>query len=361
MNKKIIFTSGGTGGHIFPAINLMKYFSRKGHKVLLVTDKRGKNFINNYSTYRSITINTTTPTNKSFLKKIISYMIIFFAILKSILIIIKERPNIIFGFGGYVSFPISFASKFFKIPLIIYENNMILGRANKKLSPIAKKILLGFKTPINLKEDYKSKAFYTGNILSEDIINYSTGDKNKDKNKKNFTILILGGSQGAEVFGKIIPSTIKMIKEKGYEIEILQQCISNQKDSIIKFYDENLIKNNTFTFSKNILNLMSSCDLAISRCGASTTAELTQTCTPFIAVPLPQSIDNHQYLNAKYYKNKGCCWLIEQHNFSVTNLFNIIMDILKNKKKLEDIKSIMKKNDNKDVYGKIEKAIEELI
>ena len=108
MNKKIIFTSGGTGGHIFPAINLMKYFSKKGNKVLLVTDNRGKNFISNYSTHRSKIINTASPTNKNFFNKIISYIKILFAILKSAMIILKEKPNLIFGCGGYVSFPISF-------------------------------------------------------------------------------------------------------------------------------------------------------------------------------------------------------------------------------------------------------------
>jgi UDP-N-acetylglucosamine--N-acetylmuramyl-(pentapeptide) pyrophosphoryl-undecaprenol N-acetylglucosamine transferase len=359
MNKKIIFTTGGSGGHIFPAINLMKYFSKKGYKILLVTDKRGKNFINNYSSHRSIIINTSSPTNKNYFKKIISYIIIFFAILKSFFLIIKEKPNLIFGLGGYVSFPISFASKFFKVPLIIYENNMTLGRANKKLLPIAKKIILTFKTPINLNKRYYDKIFYSGNILSEDIINYSIKEKNIDN--KYFSILILGGSQGAEIFGRIIPPAIKMIKDKGYEIKIFQQCILSQKNSIIEFYNSNLIKNNIFIFSNNILNLMTSCDLAISRSGASTTAELTKTLTPFVAVPLPQSIDNHQYLNANYYKEKGCCWIIEQNNFTTINLFNFLMDILKNKKKLIDIKLNMKKNDNGNSYNKIETLIEGLI
>ena len=359
MNKKIIFTSGGTGGHIFPAINLMKYFSKKGNKVLLVTDNRGKNFINNYSTYRSKIINTDSPTNKNFFKKIISYIKILFAILKSAMIIVKEKPNLIFGCGGYVSFPISYVSKFFKVPLVIYENNMTFGRANEKLSPIAKKIFLGFKVPENLSEKYKDKTLYTGSILSEDIINYSI--ENKNNKSKNLSILVLGGSQGAEVFGKIVPPTIKMIKEKGYEVEITQQCISSQKNSIEEFYDKNAIKHNIFTFSKNILNLMSSCDFAISRCGAGTTAELVKILIPFIAVPLPQSIDNHQYLNAKYYKDKGFCWLMEQDNFNTINLLNLIINILENKKKIIDMKLKMKKNGKKDTYVEIARAIEGLI
>ena len=66
MTKKIIFSSGGTGGHIFPAINLMKYFSNKGYDVLLVTDIRGNSFLNNYTRFRSYIIRTDTPSNKNF-------------------------------------------------------------------------------------------------------------------------------------------------------------------------------------------------------------------------------------------------------------------------------------------------------
>ena len=87
MNKKIIFSAGGTGGHIFPAINLMKDFCQKGYKVVLVTDKRGKNFINNYSEFKSYILKTDTPTNKKFLDKILSLLVIFYSLLRSILIL----------------------------------------------------------------------------------------------------------------------------------------------------------------------------------------------------------------------------------------------------------------------------------
>ena len=359
MPKKIIFSAGGTGGHIFPAINLMKYFSRKGYDVLLVTDKRGKNFLKKFSKFNSLIINVNSPTNKNLIEKILSYSIIFYSILKSILILLKEKPVLVFGFGGYVSFPVSFVSKFFRIPLIIYENNLVLGRANKRLLAISKKLLLGIKTPINLPEKYKKKTLYVGNILREEIINHSSPEKNY--NDKNFSLLVLGGSQGAEVFGEIIPPVVKMIKDEGYEIEINQQCIEKQKNIITSFYNEHKIKNNIFDFTDNILNLILSADLAISRSGGSTTAELVQTLTPFIAVPLPQSMDNHQYLNAKYYKDKGCCWLIEQKNLTIIKLFNLIMEIMKDKQKLKNIRENMKKNDSRDVYIKVEESIRELI
>ena len=82
-----------------------------------------------------------------------SFIIIFFAIIKSISILKKERPDLIIGFGGYVSFPISFASKFFNIPLTIYEPNIVVGKANKYLLSVAKKIFLGK----DIKEKFHEK------------------------------------------------------------------------------------------------------------------------------------------------------------------------------------------------------------
>ena len=157
MNKKIIFSTGGTGGHIFPALNLMKHFSEKGHEVLIVTDKKGKEFIKDYSQFKSYILNTETFTNKGIVKKFLSLFIILFAIVKSIIILKKEKPNIIFGFGGYVSFPISFASRFFKLPLIIYENNIIIGRANKYLLSFSKKILLAKSLNKKMSQKIKKK------------------------------------------------------------------------------------------------------------------------------------------------------------------------------------------------------------
>jgi UDP-N-acetylglucosamine--N-acetylmuramyl-(pentapeptide) pyrophosphoryl-undecaprenol N-acetylglucosamine transferase len=101
--------------------------------------------------------------------------------------------------------------------------------------------------------------------------------------------------------------------------------------------------------------------LAITRCGASTTAELVHTQTPFIAVPLPNSIDNHQYLNAKYYENKGCCWMLEQDYFNTENLFNLIIEAVKNKNKLEYIRENMRKNYDNNVYNNIENEIKDYI
>jgi UDP-N-acetylglucosamine--N-acetylmuramyl-(pentapeptide) pyrophosphoryl-undecaprenol N-acetylglucosamine transferase len=150
----------------------------------------------------------------------------------------------------------------------------------------------------------------------------------------------------------------------------MQQCAKNQKDEIKKIYEENNIKNYVFEFDKDILNLMSSSNLAITRCGATTTAELAQTKTPFIAVPLPNSIDNHQLFNARYYESRFCCWILEQkeilhsqRSFNEKNLYDLIVDIIEKKNRLETkrVQEFMKQISNKNVYQNIENEIKGII
>ncbi len=356
MKKKIIFTSGGTGGHIFPAVHLMKHFIEKGYEVILITDVRGSGFLKSSAEFRTYILKIETPTKKNLFKKILSFFSIFNSIIQSIIILRKEKPSLIFGLGGYVSFPASLASRILNLPLVTYENNAVLGRANRYLLPIVKKIFIAREIEINFPSKYKKKTYKIGPILDKRINDYYKFEKKEDG---VFSILILGGSQGAEIFGRVVPEVMKMIKKQGHNIKIIQQCVKDQKSQIKYFYEKNEIEHYVFDFDTNILKLISLSDLAITRCGASATAELSHALTPFIAVPLPQSIDNHQYLNAKYYENKGCCWILEQKNFNTKNLFNLIMDTILNKNKLKKIRENMKKNYSNDVYSNIEKEIKE--
>ena len=354
-NKKIIFTSGGTGGHIFPAIGIMNYLAAKGYTVVLVTDPRGNQYIRKNMKFKCYTLNTDTLAYKNIFKKIFSVTKIFFSVLNSFFILKKEKPNLIFGLGGYVSFPVSIASKILNIPLVIYEGNIILGKTNKYLLPLAKKLLVANEEISNYSKKYSNKIYNVGNILRNDVFEKFSTKKKKDGEK--FSILVLGGSQGAKIFGDIVPETIKKIQDKGYDINIHQQCIAIQKNSLINYYNSNSIENNVFEFSNNIFDLISRADLVISRCGASTSAELVQMQAPFIAVPYPIAVDNHQLFNAKYYEKKGCCWLLEQYKFNSNNLFNLIMQILEDRKVLDHVRENMKKNFNKDVNKNVEREL----
>ena len=194
-----------------------------------------------------------------------------------------------------------------------------LVHSNKYLSSFSKKILLSKKIIKGFPEKYIKKTHEVGSILDKNIINCSPIIKNNNGGK--FSILILGGSQGAEIFGDIVPKVVLDIVTN-CRINIIQQAVPEQVNEIKNIYNENKIENYVFSFHEDIFELMSKADLAISRCGSSTLGELEYLGIPFIAIPYPFAKDNHQHQNAIHYKKKGYCWLLSQKNLTFDSFFH---------------------------------------
>ena len=127
LKKDIIIATGGTGGHIFPAVSLADYLNKNGFETVITTDKRGLKFIDDKHAHKTFIINSSTLSKKNIL---ISACKILFAIFSSLFFLIKKKPKFIFGMGGYASFPVCFAGIILKIPFVIYENNLLIGKAN---------------------------------------------------------------------------------------------------------------------------------------------------------------------------------------------------------------------------------------
>ena len=169
---------------------------------------------------------------------------------------------------------------------------------------------------------------------------YKLNSINKSKNK--FTLLIVGGSQGAEIFDKNLKNSIVSISKK-IPIKVIQQTKENNISSLSEFYLKNNVENKIFSFDKNFSDYMKKADFCITRAGASTLAELSLLNIPFLAVPLPTSKDNHQFENANFYKNMDCCWIIEQNYFNeriedmLRNILNDKTDYLKKKENLKKL------------------------
>tara|TARA_B100000795_G_C22687262_1_gene394156 strand:- start:140 stop:940 length:801 start_codon:yes stop_codon:yes gene_type:complete len=261
--------------------------------------------------------------------------------------------------GGYSSFPVCVAAKILRIPFIVYENNLYIGKANRYLLPYAKKIFVAHSELEGVPEKYQEKICKIGNIIREEIINFQEIPKNNYRDKK-IQILILGGSQAAKMFADKLPQIFKKCKDIKIPFKIYQHCLPEQNQFLTSFYKNYDIEFEIFNFSSNILEYFSKVNLAITRSGSSMLAELLNANIPFISVPLPTSADNHQLKNAIYYKKNGYSYLIEEKNLN-KKLFELIKLMHEDRSLLEQIVKKQKQYSDKEVYQNIDREIDKII
>ena len=350
-NKKIIVATGGTGGHVFPAVSLTNYLDSIGFDLTLTTDKRGHKFIDSKFIKNTKIINSYSFNKKKFFTSIFN---ILFSIISSFIFLFKAKPKFIFGMGGYASFPICFAGIILKIPFIIYENNLFIGKANRFLIPFAKKIFISYKDIEGIKVKYKDKTIIVGNIIREKIINNSRVNKNETYNSLN--ILILGGSQAAKIFAEVLPDILIECKKKMINLKIYQQCLNEQKLNLQKKYEKFNVNHELFSFTFDILKYYNLSNLVITRAGSSALAELLNCKIPIISIPLATSSENHQFKNAQYFMKKGYGFIVEEKNIK-NELFNLLQSIHKDKSVLNLIKKNQEKHSDINVFTIIKKEI----
>ncbi len=356
--NKILIATGGTGGHVFPAYSLAQHFLSKKIIVKIITDKRGLKYLKNYKDIKLKVITSATIFNKNPLLLALSLFKIFTACTSSLIFLIKFKPKIVFGMGGYASFPVCIAAKLLAIPFIIYENNLLLGKANKYLLSISYKAFVSYQELEGITEKNKTKITEVGNIIRKDILNFSQNKNNLKDNRLN--LLILGGSQAAKSFAEKLPKILKKCKENNIKIKIFQQCLLSQKIDLENTYRLLNIECEIFNFSYDLIKYFAKTNLAITRSGSSMLAELLNCNIPIISVPLPSSADNHQLKNAKFFEKKGYGFLVEEREIE-EKLFLLIKSIHEDKDLLNKMRKIQNKYSDKKTLKKIDKEIKELI
>ncbi len=357
MDKKncIVIAAGGTGGHVFPSIGLANYLM-KDYDIEIFTDERGIKYLNNHKNIKIKKITSSRVFGKNIIYFIIGIVKVFLSIIFSIILLIKRKPKLIIGMGGYSSFPVCLSGFFLKIPIFIYENNLVIGRANKILLPFSKKILVSTNSIQGIDNKHKNKISHIGFLLRDNILGVK--NINLEVTKNNLSILVIGGSQSAKVFGEQIPEVMEECNKKGIKFNVYQQCLESQKKDIQNIYDKLDIKFELFTFCDDLSKYYQKSDIAITRCGASSMAELVNLRIPFVAVPLPSSIDNHQFKNAKYFNEKNYCFLLEQ-KFLLSKLLNILQDAHQDRNKLYSFKQKMSKHSDKESLMKTKQIIKD--
>jgi UDP-N-acetylglucosamine--N-acetylmuramyl-(pentapeptide) pyrophosphoryl-undecaprenol N-acetylglucosamine transferase len=330
MKSKILISTGGSGGHVIPAITMHDHLI-ENYDILISSDVRGLKYLDD-KFYNTIIVDTPKLNNLILLP--LSILKVFFLTLRSLILLKKEEIQILISTGGYMSLPLCIAARILNIKIYLLEPNMVIGRANKFFLKFCKKIICYSENIIGFPKEYKYKLKITNPLIRKKYYD----KKFKENNNEKYTLIIIGGSQGAQIFDKILhKSIIKVSKIK--PLKVIHQ--TNQKNiGVLKnIYLENKIDNTVFSFDQNLNLLIDQADLCITRAGASSLAEISLSKKLFIAIPLPSSKDNHQLENANYYKNKGCCWVVDQINFDKEKFEDLLLNILSNKKEI-----LLKKN-----------------
>lgn len=342
--KKILISTGGSGGHVVPALNLYNHLKHE-FDVMLYTDLRGVKYIPK-EFKKTIFEVKKIPEKKYFFP--LKVIFLFFAFIKSLIHFSRNKIDIVISTGGYMSLPIVLAAKIFNKKIILFEPNSIIGRANKFLLRFSNQVLCYDKNIIAGNNEKSVVPSNKGVEIDPILDNCFYSKQNKIEATDNtFKILIIGGSQSSLFFSKHLRSEIIQLSKK-YKIELTQQISLGFDINIYKKeYDKNNIKNNLFFFENNFLCKKNNFDIAITRAGASSLAELAHLNIPFISIPFPHATDNHQFLNAKRYYDRNCCWILEEKNFNSGDIYEIVNQIMMNRNQyLEKKNNLMKLNNN---------------
>ena len=352
MKKKILISTGGSGGHVIPATILHDHLLKK-KDVIISTDYRGYKYLN--KDIHKILIIDTPKLNLLLLP--INFFKILYLFIKSIFFLKKENISQLISTGGYMSLPLILAGKFLNLKIYLIEPNFVLGRANKFFLKSCEKIFCYTDQIKNFPEKYKYKRVIIYPLVREEFYKI----KNLKNDSEKFRLLIVGGSQGASIFDKNLNKSILNISKK-FPIKVIQQTHLKNISLLKEFYSKNNIENEIFNYDKNFIKKIVETDICITRAGASTLAELSILNIPFIAVPLPSSKDNHQLENANFYLKKNCCWILEQNLFS-EKIEQLVEEILQNKshfnKKKENLSYLNYENTWKNVNQKILNNLDE--
>ena len=331
--ETVIITTGGSGGHIFPAEAIAKALLDKGTHVIFLTDKRGQVFhgIKDVPTYRLM---AESVTGRSLFGKIRAAIKLYCGTVQAIFLMYKLKPNAVIGVGGYASIPAVMAAHLAHIPVILHEQNAVLGRANRILARgtrfIGTSFAQTFRVPAGIPQ------IMVGLPVRPAILEYKNAPYPTLKN--TFHLLIFGGSQGARFFSQNLPNALLALPEEiRARIDLVQQVRPEDMESAHAFYDKAGFKKLTLkSFFTDMPEQLKKAHLVIGRGGAGTLTELMVVGRPGIIIPLPTSADNHQTENARQFCDKGAGWLFQEADFNPTVFANRLEKLITNPKILSD-------------------------
>lgn len=318
--KKILFTGGGTGGHIYPNLAIMDLLKNK-YELIYMGSKNSMEQKVVSPNYKFYAITTVKLKRSLSIKNLIIPFKLIAGINQAKKILKKEKPDLIFSKGGFVSIPVIIAGHLLKIPCLTHESDITLGLANKIIKNKCKYVLTSFEQTSNSLNN----GIYTGSPIRKEIVNASVNNFNSkyklNNNKPN--ILIFGGSLGSKTINEFIFQNINILTKK-YNIYHIVGKNNSFNISIPNYFQ--------YEYVKDIQDLLVGVDMVITRGGSNALFELLTLKKPMLIIPLSKRESRgDQILNAEYFKSKNLANVLYEEDLSCLNILNSIEQTLKNK------------------------------
>ena len=326
--KKIVLTGGGTAGHIYPALALADDLKKEFEIHYIGTNSLEKEILKKYDYIKFHEINGVKLQRKLTLKNLLIPFKLFSCIKQAKKVLEKIKPDVIFSKGGYVSLPVVYAGKKLKIPTISHESDLSMGLANKLILRKCDVMCVSFEETVKISK----KCVYTGQPIRKDILK-----GNGEAIKKLFSLqkpilLVVGGSQGAKFINEIIWANINLLTKQFNVVHCTGKGNVNKKISNPSYKQ--------FEYVHNIGDFYEASSFAISRAGCGVISELKTKNIPSLLIPLSKKCSRgDQIENAKLFKEKGFCEMMEEENYSKEIFMKMLDNLVKNSKKyIENMK-----------------------
>jgi UDP-N-acetylglucosamine--N-acetylmuramyl-(pentapeptide) pyrophosphoryl-undecaprenol N-acetylglucosamine transferase len=324
----LVMAAGGTGGHMFPAQALAEAMLAKGWRVRLSTDARGARYTGNFPAAVEVAqVGSATFARGGLLARLAVPLRIVGGIGAALWRMLRDRPAVVVGFGGYPTIPAMTAGWVLRIPRMIHEQNGVLGRVNQVFARRVNAVACG-TWPTDLPKGVTGE--FTGNPVRQ-AVRDRAGAAYAPPGDYPMSILVMGGSQGARVLSDVVPPAIAALPEElRRHIRVSHQARDEDLQRVSDYYAAELIRAEVRTFFDDVPQRMADAQLVISRAGASSVADIAVIGRPAIFVPYAAATADHQSANVRGLLAKGAAEVVAEADLQVENLSHEIAAILEN-------------------------------
>ncbi len=328
----IVLAAGGTGGHLFPAEALAAELLGRGCRLTVLTDSRGA-VMGEAVSGLAVQIISARSVAGGLFSKLKGLVGLARGYMQARAALARLRPAAVVGFGGYPSLPTVLAAQHRRIPLVLHEQNAVLGRTNRVFAKGASRIATSF--PQIAKLPGQVPTILTGNPVRPAFAALRDTPFPMLDTSGPIHLLITGGSQGARIFSDVVPDAIALLPDTlRARLRLTQQCRPEDLARVRQRYADLGVMAELSSFFNDIPARLAACHLAICRAGASTLAELTTLGRPAILVPYALAMDDHQTANARALVAAGGAWLVGQAEANPALLANHLLAVLTNPSQL---------------------------